>query len=251
MWTWAAACQKGTSHERTGTARQDAFRCVVVGEECSHLIAIVCDGAGSASHGGEGAMIASRALSQIAKAYVASTGTLPDDETAREWIDLTRDQIATLASRRDLKSRDFATTVVMVITDGADTLLLHIGDGAAVARCVDSGEWMALSWPEHGEFASTTYFITDEAVVRLRLVRHSAPIDRVALFTDGIERLVLKLAERVPQAPFFSMISEPIAQSFEVGVDRDLSRKLGAYLTSPAVNERTDDDKTLIVACRR
>lgn len=232
-----------------GTKRQDAMRVVLAADKRT-LIAIACDGAGSASMGGEGAAIAARVFSNCAKAALGPKGTHPADDVIWEWIDLARDRIAAVAARRDLTLRDFATTVVMAISDGLSTLALHIGDGAAIARDANSGEWQTLCWPEHGEYASTTFFLTDDGVPRARIVRHKSPVDRLAVFTDGIERLALDFTTNLPHPPFFNGVSEPVAKSPAKGCDVALSAMLGAYLASDAINARTDDDKTLILASR-
>lgn len=251
MWTWAAASQRGTSHEKTGTGKQDAFRCIAAGPDDRYLIAIACDGAGSASHGGEGACLASRSISQAAKLLISNEDRFPNDDEIQEWIDAVRDQIATVAARNELSSRDFATTLAGVISDGTTTISFHIGDGAIVTRLAENGCWEAQSWPEHGEYASTTYFVTDDNGARLRIQKRDAPVDRIAAFTDGIERLALDFNLREPHTPFFSGISEPVARSAAIGLDRNLSVKLGQYLASDAINQRTDDDKTLILASLR
>ena len=214
------------------------------------LIAVACDGAGSASMGGEGAAIAARIFSNCAKAEIGRKGVHPDPDAIWEWIDIARDRISAVAEQRDLTPRDFATTVVMAISDGSSTLALHIGDGAAIGRDAKSGEWRAICWPEHGEYASTTFFLTDDGAPRARIVRHESPVDRLAVFTDGIERLALDFTTNLPHAPFFVGVSEPVAKSSAKGWDVTLSAKLGAYLASDAINERTDDDKTLILAAR-
>jgi len=165
-----------------------------------------------------------------------------------DWVDSCRDRISATAQRHNITARDFATTVVMIVTDGKDSLVLHIGDGAIVGRDRASCGWTALSWPENGEYASTTYFLTDEAGPRARIGRFQHDVDRIAVFTDGIERLALDLAAAVPHEPFFRNISEPVAQSKTKWLDYGLSRKLGDYLCSDAINARTDDDKTLILA---
>jgi hypothetical protein len=62
---------------------------------------------------------------------------------------------------------------------------------------------------------------------------------------------VLDFAEKRPHAPFFNGIIRPVEQSQSPGSDRQLASALSRYLDSPAVNERTDDDKSLILASRR
>ena len=43
----------------------------------------------------------------------------------------------------------------------------------------------------------------------------------------------------------------PVRRSQVVGEDLALSQDLEGYLSSPAILERTDDDKTLVLATRR
>ncbi|MGN7931918.1 PP2C family serine/threonine-protein phosphatase [Sphingopyxis sp. 22461] len=248
MWKWAAASQRGTSHEKLNTKKQDAFRCASAGVDRRYLVALACDGAGSASHGGVGAMLTCRTISQAAKLLLDEQQRLPAAEEIEEWVDATRDQIAAVAERAQLSPRDFATTLVGLVSDGSSTVSFHIGDGAAVVRSAEDGSWQALSWPQHGEYASTTYFVTDDGGAQLRVNQSDVPIDRFALFTDGIERLALNFTATEPHSPFFASMSEPVVKGDRSGFNAALSRQLAAYLSSDTINERTDDDKTLILA---
>lgn len=248
-WTWAAASRQGSSHERRGERRQDAFRTLLTASGDA-VVLVACDGAGSAVRGGTGAAIASRMLSNVIRERL-ETGAWPTDEEVWEDIDQVRDRIALVAERIGMISRDFATTLVLVASDGERTMAVHVGDGAAVVRSRETKVWTALSWPAQGEYASTTFFMTDDGGARVRITRSDAPIDRLALFTDGIERLALDFASETAHAPFFTGVSEPVAKASADGWNVPLSAKLGEYLNGAAVNARTDDDKTLILACRR
>jgi Protein phosphatase 2C len=248
-WTWARASCRGTSHVKQGTRRQDVVSCL--GADPQTLIAVVSDGAGSASHGGEGASIAARTIVRRAADHLRGTGELPRDDMIWSWTDDIRDQLARASEARALERRSFAATLVGVITRGSETVVFHIGDGAAVGRNAESCSWEALSWPEHGEYASTTFFLTDDPGVRLRIARPLALLDAVAVFSDGIERLALSFTEAKPHAPFFNGMVKPVEQSEVAGCDQALSIKLAAYLDSPVVNDRTDDDKSLVIAALR
>ncbi|MFT3670613.1 PP2C family serine/threonine-protein phosphatase [Aestuariivirga sp.] len=245
-WTWARASCRGTSHVRQGTRKQDAFSCVVA--KLSTLIVVVSDGAGSASHGGEGASVAARHIARHAAEYVNRTGSLPHDSEIWFWTDEVRDLLAVASTRRGTDRKNFAATLVGIISTGDQTIVFHIGDGAAVARNKDTKKWETLSWPEQGEYASTTFFITDEPSVRLRIEKREMGVDAVAVFSDGIERLALSFSQGTPHAPFFEAMIKPLDESSAIGCDLVLSRKLHSYLDSSAVNDRTDDDKTLILA---
>ena len=103
-----------------------------------------------------------------------------------------------------------------------------------------------------GEFANTTYFVTDDrADERMMFELCSRRIDEVALFTDGIERLVLHEASRTVFAPFFNRMLPAVRRLAASGTDRKLSMDLEQYLNSPVICDKTDDDKTLVLATRR
>ena len=75
-WTWAGASCKGTSHAIQGTRRQDALVCSTASGSLQ-LIAILCDGAGSASKGGEGASLVARSISICAREHFAAVEAMP------------------------------------------------------------------------------------------------------------------------------------------------------------------------------
>lgn len=248
-WRWAGASRRGVSHAKAGTRRQDAFSSFLA-DGGATLVTIVSDGAGSASHGGEGASLICRTMATALRGHLGTARGLPGAEDLWRWIDEARDRIGVAASARGLTPRDFAATMVLIVTSGDETLVAHVGDGTAVARHVDGGGWSALSWPAQGEYASTTFFVTDDPAPRMRVIRSDLPIDAVAVFTDGIERLALDYAGLDAHQPFFRGMIAPLETAGAPGMDRDLSAKLGAYLDAPAVCERTDDDKTLVLAIR-
>jgi hypothetical protein len=112
-------------------------------------------------------------------------------------------------------------------------------------------QWTAASWPEQGEYASTTFFMTDDAELKLRISRYNDDIRAACLFSDGLERLALDFANKIPSSRFFEPMIAPVAASACCGKDARLSAVLREYLASPAVLARTDDDKTLVLAVRQ
>jgi serine/threonine protein phosphatase PrpC len=249
-WRFAAASVRGTSHEKAGTRLQDAKRCLEIAGDgaASSLALIVSDGAGSAAFGGEGASLVCRTLAAAVRANIRQQGELPDEETIHSWIDEVRDRIQVCAEKRSLTQRDFAATLVLVIATPKGILTAHIGDGAAVGRSRSLREWQVLSPPARGEYAATTFFVTDDPEPQLRITCHDADYDAIAVFTDGIEDLVIDRVSGKASPGFFEPMTRPVAASPSPGRNRELSDKLAAYLSSDRLNERTDDDKTLIIA---
>jgi hypothetical protein len=247
VWTWAAASQRGTSHEKTDTRIQDAYACFSPSSAAAAFVGIVSDGAGSATFGGQGASLVCRSLSVRARKHFSTFRSLPTNEVVERWFDETRDLIYAVSLRRGIDSRDFAATAICVLSLEAETVIAHVGDGCAVLQLEGTAGWIAPSWPNQGEFASTTFFVTDENL-NLRVTRCSTRATALGVFSDGLERLVLNLSTRRPHEPFFNAMIAPVRASNKRGRDHDLSRHLRDYLGSATVNARTDDDKSLLLA---
>jgi len=183
-----------------------------------------------------------------ARRHFTQSLELPSDAEIAAWFDSTRDLINAVALRRSLALRDFAATAVCVLSVGVNTVMAHVGDGCAVFREISSSRWIAPSWPHHGEYAATTYFVTDAESLQLRITRIDRAIDSFAVFSDGIERLALDFSVNAPSPRFFDKITAPVRAAPGSGRIRNLSLSLKEYLGSDAVNNRTDDDKSLVVA---
>lgn len=170
---------------------------------------------------------------------------LPTNEEFGNWIDELRDRISAIATRRETTPRQFAATLATIIVAQNEVVTLHVGDSAVVGR--KSGEWEVLCWPENGEYASTTYFVTDDPEPRLNIARHPREHDAFALFSDGVGDLALSYLEQAAHARFFDPMFRPVDAASGEGRLAELSAKLATYLAGPAVCKRTDDDKTLIL----
>ena len=93
-----------------------------------------------------------------------------------------------------------------------------------------------------------THFVTDEdAVSRLETYTCTERTVKVATFTDGIQRLALNMLDNVPHEPFFAPFFNGLKSATPEQYDL-LPDLLKQFLFSEAVNERTNDDKTLALA---
>jgi hypothetical protein len=214
------------------------------------FLSIVSDGAGSAIFGKYGALLACRTFGVSVSQWISRHKRLPTEQAFNSSLDQTRDAIYFASRKRGLTLRDFAATLIAVISDGYTTVVFHIGDGGATLRNATAGEWINLSWPTHGEYASSTNFLTDEPAVKYFYDSYLGEVDAIAIFTDGLERLALDFKTQRPHAGFFDAFCMPLKKTSGFGRNAILSGKLYDFLGSPAINSRTDDDKTLVVAIR-
>jgi hypothetical protein len=111
--------------------------------------------------------------------------------------------------------------------------------------------WCLMSWPQHGEYINTTVFLTDPAArANFEFCARPDVVDEIAVFTDGIESLTLHYASQTVHGPFFDAVFPAVRALKAPGVSDALSSQLGAYLRSSTICDRTDDDKTLLLASR-
>jgi hypothetical protein len=251
-WQWISATSIGTSHIRAKRGCDDAGACVVVqGQNESALIVVCSDGAGSAPLSSVGSRIVVRAFCRSAIRYLQRGGAVGDisREVVGDWLDDIRGRIEAVSRSKDLRPRDFAATLIGCVITDCGAKVLHVGDGAVVYRTVECEEWLIGSWPSHGEYASTTHFVTDDPEPTFQFNDLAGQVSEIAVFSDGIEHLVLDFSNRSAFSPFFSQMFSSF-KSDVVGRDRSLSRHLMNYLSGASVCDRTDDDKTLIMARR-
>lgn len=160
-----------------------------------------------------------------------------------------RKGIYTAVESENLKARDFACTFLGVLSAPNGTLVLQVGDGGVV---IDTGTGLEVAVvPMFGEYANMTYFVTDEDAVKLMKTKtYPDRAIKVAAFTDGIQRLALNLATNTPHVPFFAPFFDGMMKA-AVEQEDQLQGLLSNFLGSQAVNDRTDDDKTLVLAVWR
>lgn len=249
QWRYAAGQATGAAHDKLGTPCQDRFAIATSVNEDT-LIAIVADGAGTASLAHVGAEIAVTTMCSVAQLGVRADRR---DLLAvlREAAALSRQRLVEAATDRQAQPRDLACTLLAVILAPLGGAALQIGDGVIVTRDAKP-DWNYVFWPQNGEYANTTFFLSDErALGDAAGCELSDDIQDVALMTDGVEPLALHFASRSAHGPFFRSVFPPLYASTATGEDANLSTALAGMLASPAVRARTDDDTTLVLATRR
>jgi hypothetical protein len=255
-WCWAGARAIGTAHLAGGLPCQDAFAARIARAPCGSeiLVAALADGAGSAERADAGAKLATSLSVEVAAEALAD-GAGKVEEAApllRYAAEQARFTIAALAGHETRSVADFASTLLLVVLHGDGGVVAQIGDGAVVGEHEgNGGGWEPLLWPEHGEYVNTTRFLTDaDALDHLRVVELPGPARNVCLFSDGLERLVLDFRSRSAHAPFFDAVFRRFGEVPQAGYAAQVSHELTQLLSSDAVNQRTDDDKSIVCASR-
>jgi hypothetical protein len=274
-WRTVAASVAGTSHVEAGRPCADAcaVRALRTKGGGTLLVAVAADGAGASERAPEGARLACEAILEQAERRTKGAETrmktrrasrvdkrrrpgrtTPDrdlsgfgQEDAVRWAAAAGQRIAAAARSRGLESRDFSCTLLVALVDEASAVFFQIGDGVIVYRGA-RGEYRPALWPQNGEYANSTWFVTDENLESRVQSVAAEGVHEVALLTDGLQGLALRFVSREAHGPFFEPMFARLRR--ERGTGTSLHGELRAFLASPAVNQRTDDDKTLVLATR-
>ena len=257
-WRHAASSVIGTSHLHTGTECQD-FHAVTLTAPVSGrevVIAAAADGAGSAKRSLNGARQACHTFFECAQLAVAQLGQALDflyDDFALRTLEDVRARIAELAKESEEPLSAYACTLLGAIVADHAAFFLQIGDGAIVYRMRDdeTSNWRLALSPQRGEFANETIFVTrGDAAQRISVARITGPIAEFALMTDGIEHLAVKTATGEPHGRFFEHVFAGLRAAPGIGAATAHEAWLEAFLASPQVCARTDDDKTMVLCSR-
>lgn len=169
----------------------------------------------------------------------------------REAAAEARQAVMTEAALRNTELRQLASTLLAIVITPEGGGALQIGDGVVVVRD-DAGGWSWMFWPQRGEFANTTYFLSDQdALARAQIDEFSTDITDVAVMSDGLEPLALHYATRTVHAPFCDGLLQPLVRSEGSAEVLPLSKDLEQFLSSDRVRSRIDDDVSIVLATRR
>ena len=247
MWRRIAQSLQGSSHAADDSPCQDSFSLRVLGDEANHtFLACVADGAGSAEHSEVGSAIVCNTIVECAEAFLVAGGQL--ENLARQdvlrWCAEARARIEREASGFNCEVRELASTLCAAIVAPTRSCFFQIGDGAMILR--RSGVYGVVFWPQSGEYANSTNFLTSHHLdSQLEFLSIDAACNDIALMTDGLERLALRFDSQTPHEPFF----DPFFRALRATDDfTGLNDALQTFLGSQPVRERSDDDKTLILA---
>ena len=251
-WRSVQAAVPGVAHRVSGGKCQDACatQCLTLADGTPVLALAVADGAGSAAKAQEGAEQACQTLLAECAAWLAQATEVDwNPILAESWVQRVQTVLQQQAADAGLPVREFACTLLGAVIAADRALFLQIGDGAIVINTEDS--YRPVFWPQGGEYPNETFFVTDaSAACCLECAVLAETITEVALLTDGLQPLALHYQTRQAHEPFFRPLFQCLRDYPETGSLPELAAALARFLDSPAINQRTHDDKTLILASR-
>ena len=187
------------------------------------LICAVSDGAGTASHSDVGARIA---VTHFIRSFrdIADVAAIDRDDMGRFLASLV-ELLDKETSNNQAAVSDYACTLLGVVAWPSRIAYFQIGDGAIATASGEPGtyDW---AWADDGEYANTTNFVTDANAQAVFQLRVEAVVRDFAIFSDGLEQLILHEATRRVHAPAL----RPIFDWFRTAeADREATQALRLF----------------------
>jgi hypothetical protein len=228
-----------------GTATRSGLKRLQDSHAVRHItpstgVAIVADGAGSASDSDLGAAeLTSFAAAHFCKTlaelgWTAAEGSTPPTEEwrlcATKGLAACRAHLAAVAADRQLQLNDLATTAIIACYSPDFLLLANIGDGRAAWRDLE-GKWHAAMTPFKGPQVGETVFITSAIFAEafeppfLGVQVIPGPVTAFAVLTDGCENVCFVHCASKDEGVTFYDPNEPFERFFNKNYE--LLLKLG------------------------
>jgi hypothetical protein len=249
-WQVVGASVQGESHRRKGQPCQDAHHWNEL--EGGILVVAVADGAGSAACSEIGSVLAVEgAITTAATQLVAGVPATQEEwyQALQQIFVSARAGVVEGAEELDLPVADLHTTLLVAIATPDHLAAGQVGDGAVVARLSDN-TFQAFTRPMmiDQEYVNETNFLTSPSFLEhTQLLVQSIAVTGLALFSDGLQMLALKMPQASPHPAFFA----PLLQLLAAAPERERAEsQLHTFLLSPRIAERAADDLTLVLAVR-
>lgn len=246
-WRVVGASVQGASHVKSGQPCQDAHHWMVTQDGI--LIAAIADGAGSAAFGEVGARTAVTAIIDFLQGRLSEAAVPADEGGWRELLTTAlqsaRANIERKAQDEGHQLRDLASTLIVIVAKEEELIAAQVGDGATVISD-EAGNLNSFTRPQQGEYINeTTFLVSADYLATAQFAHRRERFRHLAVFSDGFQMLALKMPAGEPHAPFFYPLF-----NFTANAGDDAQGQLAAFLRSPRISERTDDDLTLLLATR-
>ncbi len=232
----------GKSHLAAGTPCHDAHQFQTFLEDA--YIAVVSDGMGSAAHAEKGSRCAADTVLSLLLETI--TEDLSDEDVInaiKEAFLNTQKRLQEEAQDLEVDIKDLNATLLVFLSLSKRQFYGQVGDCAAIGKTEDG--YQVIARQQRGEYANATFSVCNPQSVLDGIYEKTLTFyPYVALMSDGIESISVSAKDKTVSALFF----DPFFNAFQKdGFDEEtVSNSLSRFLSSDRINQKTDDDKTLL-----
>lgn len=252
-WQAVARSAPGTKHLKNNIPCQDNADYEIL-DNNRVIIGAVSDGMGSAKHSEIGSSLAvSTALSQIKSQKYWQKKPKNNAQVEAMFGNVLDQVLKTLTQRAKCEGysiEDLACTLLVFVATPEWLAAMQIGDGLIVVR-PQNGNYELLFMPDKGEYANVTTPITAaSAKQEMQVCVKPGCYEFLCTATDGIEHIsLIKTEGWKPFEKFF----RPLEQQMRLSQisQKQQEEELDIFLNSEEINQKTDDDKTLLFCVYR
>jgi hypothetical protein len=270
-WQVVGASVAGLGHLELDQACQDAHALRRI--DGDSVIAVVCDGAGSAPRSSLGSATAAAVLCAhpAVDEWIATLTASSGESWQTSWelcaSAIFRSALASLQKLVDdpASAGELATTAIVVVATPDLLACAHVGDGRACASFSSDGGWLPLFEPTRGDAPNETVFLTSfddargNAYWRSEARVFPSRPRAFAAMTDGCETGAFECWVPRPSGegfhdpnrpfpPFFDPLALTLVELSRAGADeKELQRAWTSFVTAGVERFRTEsDDRTLV-----
>jgi serine/threonine protein phosphatase PrpC len=248
QWQVVGCSAVGTKHIVRETLCQDAVCYEMISGQV--IIGAVSDGMGSAKRSDVGSELAVKtALSQI-KITQCWLNQPQNDEGVRDIFRSVLGKVQAAlkqkAENEGYSVEDLNCTLLAFVATPKWLAAMQVGDGLIVVR-PKGRDYQLLFMPDKGEHPNQTTPVTSShALEEMQVCVKSGSYEFICVATDGIENISLVKPENWrPFEGFFKPLEEQIMLS-KNNLDHK-KKEINDFLNSEQINQKTDDDKTLLL----
>ena len=257
VWKAIARSVTGVGHLRQSMPCQDYSRYHQL--KGGVLIGAVADGAGSAQYSQRGAqLVVESSLAYLQRwenfGYRRRLKLLPwlmaiAEPKRRAFFEkllrFLRRQLRELSQLEGISLDSLASTLLVFVASREGIVAMQVGDGFLVVRSTPD-HYQLLFQPDKGEYFNETTFVTSsQASQALQTCCYPQPVQFICAATDGLEKVAIKFQDWSAFAPFFQPLEAFLRETQDPEANPDY---LEQFLHSERLNQRTQDDKTLLLA---
>lgn len=185
MWRISSCAIRGKSHFAGNVPCQDKVACFKKNEVA---VVVLADGAGSAKMSHFGAELVTNVVGDTLCDNFEYFFDLDNAKIVKvDLVNICREALKKFADAKSCELRDLACTLLFAAVKGDKYIVGHIGDG--VIGYMRDNVLKVASYPDNGEFANQTVFVTSSSAVdTMRLAKGNLHgMQGFVLMSDGSE----------------------------------------------------------------